>query len=146
MLHVASMRERFFDQRLATLLSDNTRTCEMRYKWTNVRVVLTLCMALPMLGGCLDSTNDRAESSTVAPPTGGSNSAPTISGTPPTAIKISELYSFAPSASDANGDNLTFSIQNMPRWASFVNRGSYKSSLRYVGPGPKYDLPTFGTR
>ena len=111
----------------------------MRYKWTNVRVVLTLCMALPMLGGCLDSTNDQAESSSVAPPTGGGNSAPTISGTPPTTIKISELYSFAPLASDADSDNLTFSIQNMPRWASFDNNTGNLSGMPNPGDEGTYD-------
>ncbi len=86
----------------------------MRDNWTNVRVFFALCMALPILGGCLDSTNDEVASTTV-----GGNSAPTISGTPPSAIKISERYSFTPSASDPDGDNLSFSILNKPRWAVF---------------------------
>jgi hypothetical protein len=48
-----------------------------------------------------------------------SNSAPTISGTPPTSVMTGQTYSFQPSATDANGDVLTFSIQNRPSWASF---------------------------
>jgi hypothetical protein len=50
-----------------------------------------------------------------APP----NHAPTISGTPTTSVTAGTAYGFTPSASDADGDTLTFSIQNMPAWASF---------------------------
>jgi hypothetical protein len=48
-----------------------------------------------------------------------SNSAPTISGSPPTSVTVGQAYSFQPSATDANGDVLTFSIQNRPSWATF---------------------------
>lgn len=48
-----------------------------------------------------------------------SNTAPTISGTPSSSAIIDQSYSFTPSASDANGDSLTFSITNKPSWASF---------------------------
>ena len=54
-------------------------------------------------------------SGTVVP----SNSAPAITGTPPTTAQAGLLYSFKPSASDANGDALTFSVVNKPSWASF---------------------------
>jgi hypothetical protein len=47
------------------------------------------------------------------------NSAPTISGTPLTSVQQDTSYRFVPSASDANGDPLTFSIANRPHWASF---------------------------
>jgi hypothetical protein len=47
------------------------------------------------------------------------NSPPTISGTPPTTARIGTAYSFVPSASDPNGNALTFSITNKPAWASF---------------------------
>ncbi|HMN46601.1 MAG TPA: putative Ig domain-containing protein [Povalibacter sp.] len=50
---------------------------------------------------------------------GTSNTAPTISGSPVTAINAGSAYSFTPTASDANGDKLTFSIQNKPSWATF---------------------------
>ncbi|MGD8853923.1 MAG: putative Ig domain-containing protein [Gammaproteobacteria bacterium] len=48
----------------------------------------------------------------------GSNSAPTITGTPATAVDEDSLYAFQPMASDPDGDSLSFSIQNMPPWAS----------------------------
>ena len=47
------------------------------------------------------------------------NTPPEISGSPPTTVEIGQQYSFAPSASDADGDNLSFSIQNRPGWTSF---------------------------
>lgn len=50
---------------------------------------------------------------------GSSNSAPKISGTPSTSVTAGNAYSFTPSASDANGDPLSFSISNKPSWASF---------------------------
>jgi hypothetical protein len=47
------------------------------------------------------------------------NRAPTLSGTPPTSAREGLAYSFAPTAADADGDSLTFSIVNRPAWASF---------------------------
>src|SRR5690606_15281700 len=44
---------------------------------------------------------------------------PTISGTPATSVNAGVAYSFTPSASDADGDTLGFSIRNRPSWASF---------------------------
>jgi hypothetical protein len=47
------------------------------------------------------------------------NRAPTISGTPVTSVTEGQAYSFAPRASDPDGDVLVFSIQNRPAWATF---------------------------
>lgn len=47
------------------------------------------------------------------------NQTPTISGTPPPTVMHGNAYSFTPSASDADGDTLTFSVANLPDWASF---------------------------
>jgi hypothetical protein len=47
------------------------------------------------------------------------NTAPTISGTPATSVLEGGTYRFAPSARDANGDPLTFSIMGKPGWAYF---------------------------
>ena len=47
------------------------------------------------------------------------NNAPTISGTPATIVSGHTPYSFIPTAGDADGDPLTFSISNKPVWASF---------------------------
>jgi hypothetical protein len=47
------------------------------------------------------------------------NRPPTISGAPTTAVTAGTAYSFTPTASDPDGDPLTFSIANLPTWASF---------------------------
>ncbi len=47
------------------------------------------------------------------------NRPPTISGSPPTTAREGQAYAFTPSANDADGDTLSFSITNRPAWASF---------------------------
>jgi hypothetical protein len=47
------------------------------------------------------------------------NRAPTISGTPATSVNAGSAYTFQPSGADADGDTLTYSIQNLPSWATF---------------------------
>jgi putative Ig domain-containing protein len=47
------------------------------------------------------------------------NTAPTISGTPATSVSAGTSYKFVPSAHDADGDALTFSITGRPAWATF---------------------------
>ena len=51
--------------------------------------------------------------------TGSENTAPVLSGTPGTSATAGQPYTFKPSASDADNDTLTFSIQNKPAWATF---------------------------
>ena len=53
---------------------------------------------------------------TTPPP---ANSAPSISGSPGTSINAGDTYGFVPTASDPDGDTLTFSISNAPDWATF---------------------------
>ncbi len=48
-----------------------------------------------------------------------SNTPPQISGDPPSSVNEGQSYSFTPSASDADGDTLTFSISGLPSWSSF---------------------------
>jgi hypothetical protein len=50
---------------------------------------------------------------------GGTNTPPTITGTPSTTATVGTAYSFTPTAKDANGDKLTFSASNVPSWAKF---------------------------
>jgi hypothetical protein len=44
---------------------------------------------------------------------------PSISGNPPTNVLVGNVYSFTPTASDPDGNPLTFSVTNLPSWASF---------------------------
>ncbi len=83
----------------------------------DLRGAVALTALSLVLSGCL---SDEAE--TVAdegPGPSPENTAPVISGNPPGAVNISSMYSFSPNASDADGDRLTFSIENMPQWTSF---------------------------
>ena len=47
------------------------------------------------------------------------NDAPLISGAPSTGVIAGTAYSFTPTASDVDGEPLTFSIVNQPAWATF---------------------------
>lgn len=73
---------------------------------------------------------------------------PTITGAPTTAVTVGSAYNFTPSAWDANGDPLVFSIQNKPSWASFdvttgklsgtpgaADTGTYSNVLILVSDG-----------
>ena len=66
------------------------------------------------------------------------NSAPTISGTPPTTVVEGELYSFTPTAADADGDALTFSITNRPSWATFDSTTGRLSGRPGAGTAGNY--------
>ncbi len=47
------------------------------------------------------------------------NDAPAISGVPATSVNQDQIYNFTPSATDIDGDLVTFTISNQPGWASF---------------------------
>lgn len=75
--------------------------------------------------GILISVSDGAQSAalptfsvTVTAP-GSTAGPPTITGSPATVVVVGNGYSFAPAASAASGQALTFSIANKPAWASF---------------------------
>jgi hypothetical protein len=72
-------------------------------------------IATVVLAGCGGGGGDSEKPS--APATG-SNSPPTIQGSPGGAV-AGQAYSFQPTASDPDGDTLTFSVTNLPAWASF---------------------------
>ncbi|MDH5271723.1 MAG: putative Ig domain-containing protein, partial [Gammaproteobacteria bacterium] len=50
---------------------------------------------------------------------GAINSPPQITGVPPSIAQAGQLYEFTPAATDADGDTLTFRIENRPDWATF---------------------------
>jgi hypothetical protein len=81
-----------------------------------IRLVV-LTSFLVALGGCFDDdphVNQFPDGETPA-----ANTAPTISGTPPTDIVEGDFYEFTPTAEDADGDPLRFSVYHKPDWASF---------------------------
>jgi len=59
-------------------------------------------------------------SGATTPPPPGGNTPPTIAGSPATSARVGQAYSFMPVGDDADDDNLTFSIQNRPTWATFT--------------------------
>ncbi len=64
------------------------------------------------------------------------NHAPTISGTPQTSVTELSAYSFTPSASDADGDYLAYSVINLPNWASFdISNGALTGTPGYADAG-----------
>ena len=97
---------------------------------------LVLCLVMiGALAACNGSDDPSTSTSTDGTSTGGTSTgtssggtgeaqlppdtAPTLTGVPAPAVVAGTAYVFAPTANDANGDALTFSITNMPQWASF---------------------------
>ena len=88
------------------------------------------------------------------------NTAPQISGTPTGAMVASDNYAFQPTATDADGDALTFSISSKPGWAGFssstgrlsgtpgdTNVGTYNNIVISVSDGTaSVSLPAFSIR
>jgi len=66
------------------------------------------------------------------------NPPPTISGTPATSANAGTAYSFTPTASDPNGNALTFSIQKPPSWASFNTQSGNLSGTPGSGDAGTY--------
>jgi hypothetical protein len=69
---------------------------------------------------------------------GAANRAPTIGGTPTTAVREGQAYDFRPTAFDADGDALSFTIANRPSWATF-----YPQTGRLSGTPPSGSVGTY---
>ncbi len=97
--------------------------------------------ALFAVTACLPSAEvDKPEqaSSEGPPPPPPTNSAPTINGNPNGQALPGQTYTFQPTASDPDGDNLTFSVQNLPAWANFT-----ASNGRVSGTPGNGDVATY---
>jgi hypothetical protein len=68
----------------------------------------------------------------------GSESAPVISGTPAVNVVAGQNYTFTPTGSEASGSTLTFTIANLPAWASFSG-----STGKLTGTPPLSSVGTF---
>jgi hypothetical protein len=66
------------------------------------------------------------------------NNVPTIGGSPATSVEEGTNYSFTPSASDPDGDALTFSIAGRPAWASFNTNTGQLSGTPQSGDAGAY--------
>ena len=81
---------------------------------------IAACAIALLCSGCFKDKVEIGEDPTGEnPPPTQQNRAPTISGTPPSTLVVGQSYNFQPSASDPDGDALTFAVQNRPTWASF---------------------------
>jgi hypothetical protein len=72
--------------------------------------------------GITVSVTDGAATAALAPfsiAVQAANQAPTISGTPATSATVGTAYAFQPTATDPDGNTLTYSIVNLPAWATF---------------------------
>lgn len=70
------------------------------------------------LASCGGGGEDEAEVAAGAGGTG-ANRAPLISGTPDSTVVAGSTFGFSPTASDPDGDTLTFNVQGRPSWSSF---------------------------
>jgi Putative Ig domain len=107
---------------------------------------LWIALSAVALGGCGGGDDESptaagaSQSTPAAGPTpGATNSKPTISGSAPSAVNAQTAYSFTPSATDADGDTLAFSIQNKPAWATFNT-----ATGRLSGTPSAADIGTYG--
>lgn len=86
------------------------------------------------------------------------NTAPTISGSAPAQVMVNSAYQFKAAGADADGDALTYSVSNLPGWASFnastgtlsgtpttAQAGNYSNIVISVsdGRGGSASLPAF---
>jgi hypothetical protein len=60
-----------------------------------------------------------AQGPLTSPSASGTNRAPVISGTATATITVGQAYDFTPSASDPDGNTLTFTAPKKPAWANF---------------------------
>lgn len=82
-------------------------------RWGNIRIAVSDGRSYAILPAFAITASKPSQ------PSGGRNAAPTITGSPATSVRVGSAYTFTPTAKDANGDKLTFSIQNRPSWATF---------------------------
>lgn len=99
---------------------------------TRLWLMVVICA---LLGACADATK-QSEGTTTPPP--GGNSPPTIAGQPFAEVVAGETYEFSPSASDPDGDSLTFSVRNKPAWANFNGTNGRLSGTPTAGDVGSY--------
>ena len=119
--------------------------------------ILGVITAVILLNGC----NSTGGTSVDAASTSNelvSNHPPVISGTPANSVSVGQAYRFVATASDADNDTLTFSISNLPSWATFSTTdgmlqgsplsgdlGNYNNIVISVTDGNStVSLPSFG--
>jgi hypothetical protein len=85
----------------------------------NTYRLLAVTAVLFTLSACLSGQDQTTKNESSETSTPSQNSAPEIWGSPDSAVLTGDNYSFTPSATDAEGDTITFAVANKPTWASF---------------------------
>lgn len=114
--------------------------------WTWWKVAAAT-LALSVMIGCSGGAPTKPNAAPATTPPGSAppspvptnNVVPVISGQPGTSLVVGQSYSFQPAATDANGDKLTFTVANLPRWASFS-----ATTGRLTGIPAAVDVGSFG--
>jgi hypothetical protein len=107
-----------------------------RVRLRQTKITLVAALALTVLAGCGGGGGSEGTPQTGGP--GGGNAAPTIQGQPSANVVAGQAYSFQPSATDPNNDTLTFSVTNLPSWATFN-----PSTGRLTGTPSGSDIATY---
>jgi parallel beta-helix repeat protein len=84
----------------------------------SVNSIFIIILSLLLLSACGASKDETSA-------TQASNRSPVISGSPSLTARPGIEYSFSPNATDADGDSLGFTIQNLPAWCSFDTTTGY---------------------
>ncbi len=130
----------------------------MTYTATNVTTVLArsvLLVSFILLGACVGGDGNNRVFGTDGNVS--ASGAPRLSGSPSASALPDNKYVFQPVATDADGDLLTFSVRNLPVWASFdkktgrisgmptrTDRGTYRNIVISVSDGKStVSLPPF---
>lgn len=95
-------------------------------------------LTLAVLSGCGGGGDSGSTANGGGGPTG--NAPPTIQGQPSGSVQAGQAYTFQPSADDPDGDALTFSVTNLPDWASFDS-----STGRLSGTPASADIATYSS-
>jgi Putative Ig domain len=101
-----------------------------------VRKLAGIALMALLVSGCGGGGGE--DSSASAQDGSAGNAAPTIQGSPGTAVLAGQTYSFQPTANDPNSDALTFSVTNLPAWATFNT-----STGRVSGSPTAADVATY---
>jgi hypothetical protein len=86
------------------------------------RLLIVGLLGAVMVAGCGGDNSPLSSTGTETSSSGSPSTTSTalaISGSPANSVVVGQHYSFQPSATDADSSGLTFSIQNMPSWATF---------------------------
>lgn len=89
--------------------------------WSNIRISVRSSTGTATLPAFAIQSSATAAGTGGGSGGGGSttNRPPTVSGTPATSVIAGSAYAFTPSGSDPEGRALTWSISNLPAWATF---------------------------